>query len=352
MTFPFSRDSPLRIFAFSGFITIAVIAWSLIYLGWEAVAVTAALILIELTFSFDNAIINAKVLTTMSPFWQKMFMTIGILIAVFGMRVAFPIVIVMVSVGLPWNEVLQLAINQPHEYAHLLEKAHPNIAAFGGIFLLTLCLHFLLDDTREILWLASIERRLQKFGKWWQYATASFMVLLFITLLPFNHHAKSTLISGTLGLITYLLLHSLTAVMTKNHDEKDKSLKKVVQKTGLAGFATFLYLEVLDASFSFDGVMGAFALTSNVVLIGVSLGVGAVWVRSLTLYMVRRKVLDAYLYLEHGAHYTIGALAIILLVGLFYKIPEVISGGIGIVIITLSIISSIKQKKEPKIILP
>jgi hypothetical protein len=120
----------------------------------------------------------------------------------------------------------------------------------------------------------------------------------------------------------------------------------VVQKVGLAGFTSFVYLEVLDASFSFDGVIGAFAITNNIILIAISLGVGAVWVRSLTLFIVRRKVLDGYLYLEHGAHYTIGALALVLLAGLFYSIPEFVSGSIGVVIIALSVMSSVQARKK------
>jgi uncharacterized protein len=348
MTSLLHSHSPFRIFAFSGIFTLLTILLVYYYLGLTAVFITLILIVIELTFSFDNAIINAKVLATMSSFWQRMFMTIGIVIAVFGMRFAFPIVIVMLTAGLSWNEVVGMALHEPAKYSHELEQAHGSIAAFGGMFLLTLCLHFLLDSNRTVLWLTTIERHLQKYGKWWQYGAVSLFILLVVTFLPINTHPLTTFVAGILGIATYLCIHSLTAYMSSKYEQIDQSVGRTVQKVGLAGFVSFLYLEILDASFSFDGVIGAFAITNNIILIAISLGVGAVWVRSLTLFMVRRKVLDAYRYLEHGAHYTIGALAFVLLAGLFYKIPEVVSGGVGIVIIALSIVSSIKARnKDP-----
>jgi hypothetical protein len=104
----------------------------------------------------------------------------------------------------------------------------------------------------------------------------------------------------------------------------------LIAQTGWAAFSTFLYLEILDASFSFDGVIGAFAITQNVILIALGLGVGAVWVRSLTVYMVRKGTLDKYRYLEHGAHYTVGVLAAVLLLSIFWHVPEVVAGLAGV----------------------
>ena len=107
----------------------------------------------------------------------------------------------------------------------------------------------------------------------------------------------------------------------------------------------FMYLELLDASFSLDGVLGAFAITSDVVLIVAGLGVGAVWVRSLTVFMVRRGTLEAYKYLEHGAHYAIAVLAVAMLLSAVYHIPEAITGLLGILLIGGSIVASIKARK-------
>ena len=339
--------SPLRIFAISGIITISSLVLIYVYLGVEAAFVAFMLMIIEITFSFDNAIINARVLATMSPFWQKMFITIGMLIAVFGMRVIFPILIVMLSAGLPWGEVINLALNNPDKYAEVLHHAHPSIASFGGMFLLMLTLHFFFDNERTVHWLGKIERPLQVVGRKWLHAVVSTFILIIIASLPFNHYPNETLVAGLIGIITYALIHGASEVFTKHREvsAKKKGLAKMAQATGVAGFISFMYLEVLDASFSFDGVIGAFAVTKDVLLIAVGLGIGALWVRSLTLYLVHHKVLDVYRYLEHGAHYVIGILAATLLAGLFFEIPEAIAGLIGIVVIGLSIASSITYNK-------
>ncbi|MDB5187191.1 MAG: hypothetical protein JWM07_663 [Candidatus Saccharibacteria bacterium] len=334
--------------SFGGSIIISILAlvFVYVYLGWEAALVTLALMVIEVTFSFDNAIVNAKVLNTMSAFWQHIFMTIGILVAVFGMRIVFPILVVMFSAGLPWNEVLDLALNNPKEYAAAIQGAHTSIAAFGSMFLLMLALHFLFDKTRHVHWLKKIERPMQKAGHWWMPMVVSAAVLTFVTLLPANQHPKETAIAGVVGILVYLTVSGLSAFFTKQHEKSEKLAGKKLLKTGMAGFSAFIYLEVLDASFSLDGVIGAFAVTQNVILIAVGLGVGAVWVRSMTLYMVRHKVLHAYPFIEHGAHYTIGVLAVILLFSLFFSIPEAIAGGIGVLIIAASIAASKKADKD------
>lgn len=340
------RHSPFRIFFASAFITITSLVLVYIYMGPAAAFVALMLMIIEITFSFDNAIINARVLATMSPFWQKMFITVGMLIAVFGMRVVFPIVIVIFTAGLSWNEVISLALNDPDKYAEVLHKAHPSIASFGGMFLLMLTLHFFFDNSRTINWLGKIERPMQVIGRKWLHAVVCSFILIILTFLPFNHHPNETLIAGLAGIITYAVIHGASEVFTKHRElSAKKKGAKMVQAAGMAGFISFMYLEILDASFSFDGVIGAFAVTKDVILIAIGLGIGALWVRSLTLYLVHHKVLDMYRYLEHGAHYVIGILAATLLFGLFYEIPEAIAGLIGIVVIGFSIANSITYNK-------
>jgi hypothetical protein len=334
--------------SFGGSLIISILALLFVYfsLGWQAALVTLALMVIEITFSFDNAIVNAKVLNTMSDFWQRIFMTVGILVAVFGMRIIFPILVVMLSANLPWGEVLNLALNNPKEYAAALHGAHTSIAAFGSMFLLMLALHFLFDKERAVHWLHVIERPMQKIGHWWMPTLLSAIALTIVSLLPANHHPKDTAIAGAVGIVTYLAVSGLSAFFTKQHEKSEQRAGKKLLKTGMAGFSAFIYLEVLDASFSLDGVIGAFAVTQNVILIAIGLGVGAVWVRSMTLYMVKHKVLHAYPYIEHGAHYTIGVLALVLLLSLFFSIPEAVAGGVGVVIIIASIIASKKADKE------
>jgi hypothetical protein len=103
---------------------------------------------------------------------------------------------------------------------------------------------------------------------------------------------------------------------------------------------------VLDASFSFDGVVGAFAISSDILQITLGLGIGAMYIRSLTVFLVRKGTLDDYVYLEHGAHYAIGALAVILLVGIKYHIPEIVTGLIGVAFIGLALGSSILRNRR------
>jgi hypothetical protein len=135
----------LRSFGFSAFSTIAAILLCGIYLGPAALLPLLILMIIEVTFSFDNAVINAKILKKLSPFWQQLFLTVGIVVAIFGMRLVFPILIVSLTAHLPWREVVDLALNHPEAYAEKLHHAHPAITAFGGAFLLMLSLQFFME---------------------------------------------------------------------------------------------------------------------------------------------------------------------------------------------------------------
>ncbi len=339
---------PFRIFALSCSLTVIALAYVYYYMGAQAAFLALVLIAVEITFSFDNAIVNARVLMTMSPFWQKMFLTVGILIAVFGMRLVFPIVIVMITAGLSWGSVIDLALNNPDQYARELKDSYISIASFGGMFLLMLCLHFFFDASRKVIWIDIIEKPLQRMGKWWTYAVVSFLVLAVICLVPYNKYPLETFVAGLFGIVTYLVVHGLAELFSRKYDE-GKSTGKIVQRAGMAGFISFLYLEVLDASFSFDGVIGAFAITSDVVLIAIGLGIGAFWVRSLTIFMVRTHVLTAYRYLEHGAHYTIGMLAAVLLTGIFFHVSEFFAGVLGIIVIGASVFSSIVKRKRERL---
>jgi hypothetical protein len=114
-----------------------------------------------------------------------------------------------------------------------------------------------------------------------------------------------------------------------------------------AGFGAFLYLEVLDASFSFDGVIGAFAITDNLFIIALGLGIGAFFVRSMTIKLVDDKTLGAFRYLEHGAFWAIGALALIMFLGVVeVEVPEVVAGSVGLVIIGLSFWASVVYNRR------
>lgn len=324
----------LRYFTSSIIITIAAVLVALFVSGGEAAFTTLVLIAIEIAFSFDNAIINAKVLERLSRVWQQLFLTIGMVLAIVGMRFVFPVLIVMVTAHLSWATVIDDALHHPAVYGRHLAEAHAAISAFGGSFLLTLALYFLFDEAREELWLERLERRLQqvKSGLWLPPVIVAIIVL--IVSLYAGDHAGTVLRAGMLGVASYtginLFIEGLSKLSGTGHR----------QYTGWGAFGAFMYLQVLDASFSFDGVLGAFAITDKVLLIVLGLGVGAIWVRSLTVFMVRRGTLKAYKYLEHGAHYAILVLAVALFSSIFYEVPDAITGVAGLGVIGASFIAS------------
>lgn len=335
-----------RTFWISSTITVLGFVIAIYALGFGALWVLLVLVAIEITFSFDNAVVNAKKLVHMSPFWQKLFLTVGIFIAIFGMRVFFPLAIVVFTAGVPWSEVVDLALRRPEEYAEKLEIAHPTISAFGGAFLLMLVLHFFFDNKKDVHWLHWIEKPAKKVGSWWLPPILSILAVIGIAAVPANHHPEETIKAGLIGVATYSLIHGLTWYMGRHSPEtKGNQLGTL---TGYAALTMFVYLEILDASFSFDGVLGAFAITKEVVLIAVGLGIGAVWVRSLTVFMVRNGTLESYKFLEHGAHYAIGVLAAAMLGGLIYQVPEAITGFVGIGLIFASGYASVKSRNAHK----
>lgn len=333
--------SPLRTFGLALLVSVAALAATLWGLGAAAFGVVVILMIIELTFSFDNAIVNAKVLERMSPAWQRVFMSVGIIVAVFGMRVVFPIVLVMATAHRGFGDVVNLALHHQDDYAQLLEHTKPYIESFGGSFLMMLALGFLFDTDRDTHWIRRLEKSLQRYGDWWTPAIIVVIILVATEWILGGNQGFMVALYGVAGILTYLAVHGISALAGRG----EKSRESQRGASGLAGLVLFLYLEVLDASFSLDGVIGAFAITENIVLIAIGLGLGALWIRSLTLYMVRRGTLSAYKYLDHGAHYTIFMLAIVMFLELFFDVPEYIPGVLGVVIIGLSVMSSVRARR-------
>ncbi|WP_132994281.1 DUF475 domain-containing protein [Gordonia zhaorongruii] len=355
----------VRVFGASFVVTILALIAAYLYAGMSGLAICAILAILEISLSFDNAVINATVLERMSPFWQRIFLTVGILIAVFGMRLLFPLAIVWATAGLNPVQAMDLALNPPANdapafpdgspsYETLLTDAHPQIAAFGGMFLIMLFLDFVLTS-KNLTWISPIEDPLSKVGRLPNVPTVIALGALIIAV-QFAEPGDTTtvLTAGILGLLTYLVVNGLTGFMESEEpgsgepgsDEAGSARPggptKATQAVGKAGFFLFLYLEVLDASFSFDGVIGAFAITSDPILIALGLGfIGAMFVRSITIYLVRAGTLSEYRYLEHGAHWAIGALATIMLVSIHVEVPELITGLIGVAFIGAATVSSI-----------
>ncbi len=360
----------LRIFGWSYAVTAVSLVVAFLYAGVEGLILCAILGILEISLSFDNAVVNATVLDRMNAFWQRIFLTIGILIAVFGMRLVFPLLIVAVTAGLNPIESLTLALEQrpesdPTSYAYLLNEAYPQIAAFGGMFLFMLFLDWMFED-RDIKWLTWLERPLARIGQLNRLSIVIALIALVVLASTLAEDPAVVLTAGGLGLVTYLLVNGLGELFEQSahvevDDDQDATDEPAERRAapgeggpselakagGKAGFFLFLYLEVLDAAFSFDGVIGAFAITTDPILIALGLGlIGAMFVRSLTVFLVRKGTLNDYVYLEHGAHWAIGALAAILLIGIGYHVNEVLTGLIGVAFIGAAFLSSILRNRR------
>jgi hypothetical protein len=319
-----------------------------LYGGATGLAVAAILAVLEISLSFDNAVVNAGVLGRMNEKWQRVFLTAGVLIAVFGMRLLFPVLVVCVTARLSPVATYHLAMNgggvhTPGTYAYVLQQAHPAIAAFGGVFLLMLFLNYIFEE-REITWLSWLERPLARMGRLKQLSVvvAGGALVLTATFLAPAGKPINVMVAGALGLIVYILVNGVGDLFAPD----DSDPKRAAVVVGKAAFLLFLYLEVLDATFSFDGVIGAFAITSDPVVIGIGLGIGAMYIRSLTVFLVRRGTLSEYVYLEHGAQWAIGALAVLLLVTIRYEVPEVVTGLIGVGFIGTAFLSSVVRNRH------
>ncbi|QKF65476.1 DUF475 domain-containing protein [Campylobacter corcagiensis] len=300
--------------------------------GFTAVYICVLLSILEISLSFDNAVVNAKVLNTMDEIWQRRFIVYGIPIAVFGMRFLFPLLVVSMAAGLSMLQTLNLAISNPEAYHTALESSKEQIYIFGGAFLIMVFFDFFFDKNRQIHWLKFLEdnfltkylKKVPNIG----IIIAVFVGIYIVTLTDNSVYA----VAFFLAIAIHILILSVNEMF---------SIDGV--RNGLMGF---LYLEVLDASFSFDGVIGAFALSSNIFIIMIGLGIGAMFVRSITIYLVKKQTLAEFVFLEHGAHYAIFALALIMFLKVFYEVSEVITGTIGFGFILISFIASVYENKR------
>ena len=327
-------NTAVRTFALPLLIWIAALVGVYLWGGFHAFLITFLLTLLEVTLSFDNAVVNAKILAQMSKKWQGYFLTWGILIAVFLTRFVLPIIIVAVSAAVsPWV-VAELAFNDPEAYGHLLEGAHMAISSFGGVFLLMVSLKYFFDEAKEIHWLHVIEKHISRWGRIEALEIGISLAVIAGIALLVPAHAATILFSGIVGIVLFILMQGVANAFTMEAG------------AAASGLALFIYLNILDAAFSLDGVIGAFAITNELMAIVVGLGVGAYFVRSLTVYLVRQKTLDTLVYLEHGAHWAILGLSAAMLASLFFRVPEAITGLIGIAFVAAALWSSLKERAK------
>jgi hypothetical protein len=319
------------------------------YLGWRTnhswtralstMFIVAVLATLEVSLSFDNAVVNAAVLTKMSPLWRRRFITWGIAIAVFGMRIIFPLVIVAIIARIGPVSALVLAATDPDNYSRVLTSANVSVSAFGGAFLAMVGLRHFSNREKSVHWISVIERPLTRLGRIEAVELGLVLLLMyFVSTQLAGSEQLQFLAAGIFGLVTYIAVDGISALL-----KVESTLTgEVVQ----SGAASFLYLEVLDASFSFDGVIGAFALSNNLFIIAIGLGVGAMFVRSLTIMLVERGTLTSYRYLEHGAFYAIIALAVMMFISAVQHIPEAVTGLVGAGFIIAAFLDSIRFNRR------
>jgi len=338
---------------FYGFFVVWFVASILLYLygGFFAVYQGTVLSVLELSLSFDNAVVNATILATMAVIWRKRFLIWGMIIAVFGVRFIFPILIVYFSTSMGIIDSFNLSITNPDEYEKIIQSSHHVIMSFGGMFLLMLFLKFLFNENKDLYWIKFIEKFASKISK---KGDIKIIFILFL-MLGITYIAPNNVVMGDsmiavnkieilapmlIGLIAFYLIEFFKSFMETNSDKNSN----ITQVSG--GFISFIYLETIDMSFSLDGVLGAFAVTQNIIIIMLGLGIGAMAVRSLTIYMVDKDVVSKYIYLEHGAMWSIGFLALSMIVQIFYHLPSMLVTTFAIVPISLAFIQSIYKNRE------
>ncbi|MBB3564734.1 hypothetical protein FHX06_006099 [Rhizobium sp. BK512] len=350
MSQPQSHKSSLGYFRWAFIVTALGLALGA-FLGWQSTGtlggmatvffICSVLAVLEISLSFDNAIVNANKLKEMTPVWQHRFLTWGIIIAVFGMRIVFPLAIVAIAAQIgPW-EALVLAAREPAEYARIMNDAHLPIAAFGGTFLMMVGLTYFFNHEKEVHWIGSLERIMARSSaiKGIEIAFVLLLILLFSSLLE-GEDATTFVYCAIYGLVTFLVVEVIGGLLDAS--------QRAMSEAAKGGLGAFIYLEVLDASFSFDGVIGAFALTQNLFIIAIGLGIGAMYVRSMTIMLVEKGTLAEYRYLEHGAFYAILILSVIMYVQTLTHIPEVITGLGGAALIGISLWSSIRYNRQER----
>ncbi len=309
---------------------IALFLWG----GFAALSLTFFLSLLEVSLSFDNAVVNAKVLTRMSDVWRRRFLTWGMLVAVFGTRLVLPILIVSIAAWVSPIAITFMLFTNPEAYSHLIESVSPIIHSFGGAFLMMVALRYFFDEAKNVHWIHALEKHFTTWGRIQAIEVLVTLTVILLTARIVPSEAVMVLAAGCIGIMLFILMEGLVHIL-------GDSAKHVER----AGVGLFVYLNLLDAAFSLDGVIGAFALTTQIIVIIAGLGIGAYFVRTLTIFFVRKRTLATLIYLEHGAYWAIAALALCMFVNIGHNLPEAVVGTISILFIGAAYLSSLRAHK-------
>jgi hypothetical protein len=319
--------------------------------GLKSATVVAMLAVLEVALSFDNAVVNATVLRRFDEHWQRLFLSVGIIIAVLGMRLVIPMAVLVAATRQSPIHVLNRSVQDPNGYAHEILNVQPLVAAFGGVFLLMIFMDYFLAD-HDQQWLSWFEERVARVARRFRagpleaFQIAGVVAFLVVAALTFGRrHQLGVPVAGTIGLVTYLAIKRLSSAAEGKSEALAEGANGDRPPQGRQALMLFLYLELLDATFSFDSVMGGFSVTVDIALFSIGLGVGAAYVRSLTVFLVRKKALDRYVYLEHGAYYSIGVLAVLLLVEIGKDVPDWFASLAGTSMIAAAYVHSVVRSR-------
>jgi len=298
---------------------------------FSIILIIAGLVLFETITSIDNAIINAEVLSTMSKRAKRWFLTWGLLIAVFAIRGLLPWLIVWLSTPSlgPIGAFTATFSSDPIVIA-AIEQSAPILLMGGGTFLLFLFLNWLFLESKNFGFMG--ERYIASKGVWF-FAIVSIL----LTVLVWFALEKSSLIAfgAVIGSTAFFIVHGF-------RQNAEKAEEKMLHSSGMSDLSKIFYLEVIDATFSVDGVIGAFAFTMAVPLILIGNGIGAFVVRELTIRNVDN--IKKYRYLKNGAMYSICFLGIIMILDSFgVHIPFWVSPVITFGVVGFFLVKSLQE---------
>lgn len=260
----------------------------------ETIVVLIGLIVFEVVNSLDNAIVNAHILRKMDKVWRRRFITIGIFTSVFLVRFMVPFAILWIALpGVGIADLLSSFSVETEATAQAMEATKPLILVFGGVFLLYLYFHWLFIEKKHPLFL---ERFLKEQHGVWFFAFAS---IILIGIMWFARSDPNMMLAAAIGSTTFFIIYGFKELAEKQE-------KRLAGIGAASGLSMFMYLEVLDATFSFDGVIGAFAFTTNLLLIVIGIGIGAIVVREMTIRGIDH--VAKYKWLKNGAMTAIGFL--------------------------------------------
>ncbi|MCA9489626.1 MAG: DUF475 domain-containing protein [Myxococcales bacterium] len=266
----------------------------------QSVIVIGGLALFEVISSIDNAIVNATVLKTLPEKYRRLFLVWGLLVAVVIVRGVLPFLIVwLASPEMTLGETLHLVFSQPKKMEEALHTSKPLLLLGGGVYLLYVFLGWLFLEEKKYAFL--VEHFVHRQAVWFNAVAA--IVMCAIIYFGVRGDNPMLALSAAVGSMAFFV----TDGFRKNAEEAEERL----QTQALSAWSKLLYLEVLDASFSIDGVIGAFAFTLSVPLILIGNGLGALVVREVTIRGV--DLVSKFAYLKNGAMYSIGMLGALMI---------------------------------------